>query len=442
MIAPILRPVASAWAVRRHIGYSAGNLGKSIVWASFDTFLLYYLVHRAGFMPLAAGGLLLALHGLDAVASPVIAYLTDRRADPKGLARLISLGAPLCGISFWAIFAPGATPSRAFIAVAVIGCRVGYALCDIGHNALMVRVSTDTRRAATISGLRLIFSAIGAGMVGSTAAGILAQAGRQQHAALATAALLGGFIYIVTLLCAMHVTRALPCGNSAFPKRLGRVREHLAALWVNAAYRRVLLLVAAQAGLIGLLNRALPFLGDATHGGAAWAGMALTLITVAQAASLPFWILFSRDRLPEPVLAAAYVTALAGIGFLGLARVGPLATAGLLLFGVGQGGMNLAIWAMLALSVRPTRPSDIQHEALPIALFLAILKASVGLGGALVSIAVAAGQRASPSHIDRWPVLIVALLCPIAGCAICLWTISRPWRRGFGGSFKPVPQTV
>ena len=37
------------------LGYSAGNLGKSVIWTSFESVMLFYLVTIAGFAPLSAG---------------------------------------------------------------------------------------------------------------------------------------------------------------------------------------------------------------------------------------------------------------------------------------------------------------------------------------------------------------------------------------------------
>ncbi|MFV3622118.1 hypothetical protein ACNJGI_21175, partial [Mycobacterium tuberculosis] len=42
------------------VGYSAANMGKSVVWTSFESVLLFYLVSIAGFGPMAAGTLLAA----------------------------------------------------------------------------------------------------------------------------------------------------------------------------------------------------------------------------------------------------------------------------------------------------------------------------------------------------------------------------------------------
>ncbi|WP_163024436.1 MFS transporter, partial [Pseudomonas viridiflava] len=59
-----IRPHAPDESVPRagvNFGYAAGNLGKSIVWTTCESFLLFYLVTVADFPPLWAGALLSAM---------------------------------------------------------------------------------------------------------------------------------------------------------------------------------------------------------------------------------------------------------------------------------------------------------------------------------------------------------------------------------------------
>ena len=140
------------------LGYSAGNLGKSVIWTSFESVMLFYLVTIAGFAPLSAGMVLAVALLWDAAFDLAVARWADAHGGATGLVRLVLIGAPLCGISFWMIFVAEAP---AAVAAAIIACRIGYSFCDVGHNTLLIRVARSSADAGRVSGLRLLFSAAG-----------------------------------------------------------------------------------------------------------------------------------------------------------------------------------------------------------------------------------------------------------------------------------------
>lgn len=61
------------------LGYSVANLGKSVVWTSFESIMLFYMVSIAGFGPLMAGMLLAVSLLWDAAFDLAIARWTDYR---------------------------------------------------------------------------------------------------------------------------------------------------------------------------------------------------------------------------------------------------------------------------------------------------------------------------------------------------------------------------
>ncbi len=408
-------------------GYSVGNLGKSIVWTSFDIFLLYYLIRIAGFSPLVAGSLLTVLMIVDGWVDLIVAYRVDRAGRSDALGRLILLGAPLCALGFWLIFffAPG--PHSAILG-AVVLCRFGYALCDIGHNTLLVRIAVTARDATMVSGMRLIFSAAGAGLVGWAATILLAPGIVDRHNAFVTAALIGSAIHVTTLLIAKKATQHLSVAVTPAP--FAAKRATAAALLRDRPYRSVLALIAVQASLIPLFNRALPFVGEAAHGSAGWAGTAVAIITASQALSLPVWMTLAPWRSPAAILAFAYGIMLFAFGIVAVRSGGAIGMTGLALVGVAQAGINMAIWALLALTVRHAAAENVGNEALPIGLFLAVLKASAGIGNALLVVSISAANLWRPvvAGDTTTPMLIVAILLPALGCVAGLYLV-RPLGR-------------
>jgi len=414
MIRSYPSPAPSPNSLGVKLGYALGNMGKSVIWASFESFMLFYLVAVLGMDPLIAGALLAATLVWDGLADVAVAWWTDRRGRSDMLTRLITVGAPMVALGFWAIFGLAPGPSRIITILAVIVCRLGYTLCDVGHNTLMVRVAAHPRDAATVSGLRLIFSAMGGALVGMATAQGLTGPLAAQRVALERSAALAAVLYLVTLLTAMHVSRRLPSSVQTN----GGVDRPFRALSGNRAFIMVLVLMALQSGLTPLFTRALPFFGQAVHDDASWAGRALTVITLAQALSLPGWIALSRRYSSPDLLKASHGLLLIAMAGIGLGFPETFHLAALVVLGTAQGGMNMAIWAMLAQSLRGGGAS----EALPVGLFLAGIKCSAGLGNALFAGIVKLGDLQCGTCQAEHSPLLAALVAgiPAVGSVIIM----------------------
>ncbi|WP_198162149.1 MFS transporter [Sphingomonas sp. TDK1] len=407
------------------IGYASGNLGKSILWASFESFLLFYLVAIAGFSAWLAGGVLAAAMIWDGLADLAVAYGTDRHGKANALARLVLVGAPLGAIGFWLTFAPATGHAWPAIVAAILVCRLGYTLCDIGHNTLLVRVATGSRAASLVSGFRLIFSSIGGALVGIAAARLFGMRDvAAQREAFGICAAIAGALYLVTLLIAVGATRRLPAPSpvSAAAAAPGKTGRHLLrSLWRQPGYRLLLGLIAVQAGLLPAFNRALPFFGTAVRGDPAWAGYALATITLAQSLSLPLWMAASRHVGPARLLAAAHLLALVAMAsmiLLSFLHDEGWSRMSLVLLGTAQAGMNLAIWALLALSIQSRSPGQMRLEALPVGLFLAVLKCASGLGSSVIAVLV--GSFRGWSYVAGG-----AIILPMMGCLAILTLLRR-----------------
>lgn len=208
-----------------------------------------------------------------------------------------------------------------------------------------------------------------------------------RHAAFALCAFGGGVIYLGTLTLARQVTGTLPA--AAIPVARATSSALLTRLWHNRTYRRALALIAVQSSLIPIFGRALPFFGTVLHGDPAWAGPALATMTLAQALSLPGWILLSHRCSCHCVLRLAYGVMIVGIMLLGWHTDSDARLAPFVIIGIANAGSNMAIRALLARSVRTGTTDGSGSGALPIGLFLATLKGAAGVGGAILSVAVA-----------------------------------------------------
>lgn len=398
------------------IGYSMGNMGKSLVWASFDSFLLYYLVTFCSVTKIWGGALLALLFLCDGCADLLVSYLSDRRGSSNALGRLIKLGAPLCGLGFWLTFAGYGIGGIGPVLIGILACRIGYTMCDIGHNTILVRFADNPHVASTVSGMRLVFSALGGASVGFASAHLLAIPERPVlQSALALSAAVGGSIYVATLSLARWSTRQLTQPSHKPVK--APLRTVLRQLWSNHTLRFALATIALQSGVIPLFNRALAFYGEAVAGNPGWAGIALTTITLGQSLSLPIWMALGRRYSAKRVLIAANCSTIAGVVLIGGAGSAAWSYLGIATFGMAQAGMNMAVWAIMATSVNAGR--DQHGEALPIGAFLAVLKISAGLGTFLLSTILLL-----PPQLMAWLVLLI----PICGSGLVLvtsWGLQR-----------------
>lgn len=410
--------------VRMMLGYSAGNLGKSFVWTAFESVLLYFLVSHAGMSLVHAGTLLTVLMVWDGLANLAISQHIDRTGRSDGLAALIRIGAPLCAAAFAMTFASPALGGTALAVTAVIAGRIGYTLCDVGHNTLLVRVAANERDGTTVSALRLIFTALGSGCVGIALTYVLAiDDPTAQRSAFMAFGIAGGGIYLATLLTARRATLHLRAASATPDRR--NVLQPLRGLWSNRAYRQIIAVIAIQSALIPFFTRALPFLGQAALSDAAWSGGALTVITLGQSLSLPIWMLVARKSAPRPMLAIGHGGMLLSMAGLALTFGTPVAPVFLAALGASQSAMSLAAWAMLVSSVQSGRTRDGSGEALPMGLFIATMKIASGLGTTLLTTILQFAKAGGATGLGPANLILAASIgIPMIGSA-CILVLAR-----------------
>ena len=421
MPSPNLTKIAGTWV--QPLLYASGNFGKSAVLATFDTVLFFYLTALCGISLSAAGVIIMTALIWDGFGDLLIGYWADRTGRRDFFKILLMVGAPVCGAAFAALFYVAATePGDQVIVIALLcwACRIGYTLCDVAHNSMLVNISANERGASASSGLRLMFSA-----AGTTAVGLAFKSSLSfptvdtRQSAFATCAALGGLAYTLTLLAA---TKVRDVGLiSRGPARPFRFWHALKTLFATVAYRKLCFLIILQAGVTSLFMKGLPFVGLCFFQGAAWAGDAIVIVTIAQAATLPALIMLGRSGVTSRMilLSSHTLTAFSMVAlFLSTRHLPSLSLPALLGIGIGLSGMNMTIWARLALVVRERLVVRNGLHALPIGLFLAVLKCASGLGTGILAFSLSWGQS---FDIDQPSiVLMVAIAAPFASSLGCI----------------------
>nr|WP_273336664.1 MFS transporter [Sphingomonas ginsenosidimutans] len=188
----------------RMLAYSSGNFGKALVFSGADLTILFLLTDVLGLSGARAAGLMLFAVMGDLVFDLAAARMVLRgRAAGRGYRWMVALAAVPCGAAFALIYAmPALGLHRPWmLAAAILIFRGAYAVVDVPHNALMARVSRDSRARGRVSGYRLFFSTASALLIAAVLTPTVQQAGRAgQFDALAVTGIAVGAAFAVTML--------------------------------------------------------------------------------------------------------------------------------------------------------------------------------------------------------------------------------------------------
>ncbi|PZO74789.1 MAG: hypothetical protein DI640_05840 [Sphingomonas taxi] len=409
----------------RMIGYASGNFGKNVLASTMDVFLLFVLTERWGVSPAAAG--LVVMIGLvwDGLCDPLLGRLVDRSADRLGLyRRLLFVGAPLVGVFFTLFFLDPGWRGPAILAwatVMVLLFRTAYSVCDVAHNALMMRMTRAPGAATTLSGLRYMFSCVGALTVAHFARAFVDPAA--DGGGYGLLAVTGGaaLAYVATLwLSAASAPRSVVVPRASAP------RAPLAWILGNRPLLLLLALGFVQALTLPFFARSFAYIGKGIFHDPGWTGKALTTLALSQLVALPSWMSVARRIRQAHVLALALITTATG---LTLFAAVPAAIAGIALFGIGNAGLQMMIWVLLANAIdHGERHTGVRFEGLPVALLLLVLKLGGGLSGALLGqgLSWVGWPVATPLAFENGAnLLTMAWAVPLVGALICLVIVTR-----------------
>jgi len=419
------------------IGYSSGNLGKNVVFASLDYFQLFFLTEVWGIPPAQAGLVIFISLLWDGLAGPIVGLVIDRTSSPLGrYGPFLLIGAPFCAGAFWGVFQNPGFHENALAAWALFATvifRTAYTICDIPHNALMSRVAVDENDAAFVSGARVLFSSSGGLLIGSAAAYVfqgktlILISERFSQLALGASA-----IFVITLWISFFCTRdadqrtnlMVPEANLLVPWR---------AVTGNPFLGLLLAITFIQSVTLPCFAKGLAFFGAYLAGGGEWSGRAIATFTVAQAASVPVWVLASNRLGVINVLALAMSALLIGaLAFLSTYGSSPARSLTLGLIGVSVGGVSICLWALLPMTMAwGEAKHSLRADALVAGLFLLMLKGGSGLGSGLLGVALQilglGDNEAAVSANAEWIPYLMCML-PFLGGMLCLplvWQLKR-----------------
>ena len=220
--------------------YATGDLADGIINVSLNTYLLFYLTEVVGLSGSLAGAAVATALIVDAVADPVIGYMTDNthsrwgRRHPYMLFSIFPFA-----IGFAALFAVpkfATTPELfAYVLGALLVLRISYSTFILPYAALGAELSRDYADRSVLMTFRSFFNicanisciVMGFGIFMSGATGLLNRAG-YIHFGWAGAAviLIGGLISAAsTVGFRAQLYQVAPADRSASARFLGELRD-------------------------------------------------------------------------------------------------------------------------------------------------------------------------------------------------------------------------
>ncbi|WOE75196.1 MFS transporter [Alterisphingorhabdus coralli] len=421
------------------LGYCGGNLGKNILAGSLGLFQLYFMTDILGLAPALAGVLVLLALLWDALLDPLVGLWSDRVYNRFGkYGAFILLGAPLASASFLLFFfLPFLFGSDGagfwLVLAALLLFRSCYTILDLPHNALIARISPDSRERGKIAVTRFFFSSLSMLMISGASFLIFSdQAGSGEAWLFAQAALVAAGISLAVMwLSWLSVARRDRAGPRQTRRESFSWQAHLAALQLGDVR---LLLAAGMLGAFGppTFMRMLPYMNVYVFADDRAVSTGLLAIVLGQLVSAPVWAWLShRWNKATTMIAAHGLLILAMLAFLvTVETVGPIFWALTFVMGIAYCGMFSIVWGMGAdvIDLIELR-TGVRLEAILIGLLVLVMKAGEGLSGAAIGMGLdlAGFSGNSISDQGRSAIIWLACLIPIvaaSGAMLCLFRYS------------------
>ena len=363
-----------------------------------------------GFLAICFAG----ARALDALSDPLVGWLSDRTHTRWGRRRpWIALGAPLCAIAFYALFAPpdslsGARAS-AWFATSFVLYFVFHTVYALPHYALGPELTLDYHERSRLFGYREGFSILGT-VIASAAPGAMISAGSSERTAFADL----GIVFAVALALSCWVLAARVKERPDFATRTSNpfvpgVRRALR----NRPFRILLATYVVGSAAGAIPGTFMPFFNayvirPANPSG--WLAIYLAAYFGAGFLFLPVWLWAARHFGKKPTWLASFgfgITGGAAMFFLGEGDT--LATLALIVWSGASFGAGLFLGPSIQADVidydelHTGKRREAQYTA-----FWAMLPKFVAIPSAAIPIAVLATLGYKP-NVEQTPEVVLAI---------------------------------
>ncbi|NQY40830.1 MAG: MFS transporter [Henriciella sp.] len=197
--------------------YGVGDLGFNLFYTTLSLFLLIYYTNVLNIAPVTAGFMAAGPVLWDAITDPIMGLIASRTKTRFGAYRpYILFGAPLCGLSFVAMFAaPVLFPSAVIVSsvIAHLIFRTLYTVVNVPYTAMTVVLTDKSKERGYLAASR---------MIGAMTAGLLAAILMFPMAeALGGGDIRLGFVWVASLYAIIATIAMLVVGLSTQETNVG-----------------------------------------------------------------------------------------------------------------------------------------------------------------------------------------------------------------------------
>lgn len=152
------------------LAYALGNASETIVFRTFEVFVLFYYTQVLGLSGTVAGLAILAALVTDAIVDPLVGTYSDSLQSRLGRRHTLMFASVLpTAVLFWLLFSPPeglrGLALGAWLAITAIGTRVALAFFTIPWQAQVAELSPEPRERVTLAVMRSLVNAVAQGAV-------------------------------------------------------------------------------------------------------------------------------------------------------------------------------------------------------------------------------------------------------------------------------------
>lgn len=343
----------SAIPLRDRLAFGSPDFSITILFATVNGWLLYYLVTIVGLPPIWAGAVFVAGRVCDALLDPVIGAWADR----FGRKRAIALGLPVAAMAFIALWAAPLgfnDPTIQLIAstVAFIVFTLGYTCLSVPRLGMLPSFAPtyDDRSVQAAIDMAFVFcalliaSTVFPAVIGARHDGTLSGSDPTTWIAVATGMAVVSVAAYSPFLIRITEQARLPTPVSPWTA--------MASLSATRGALKTLAAFAASVMALVSLQSALPFwMEDGVGLAADEQALVLGTVFAATFVSLRVWVILCRRRGKTDALryaALLYLVALAMAALVPMnSGLSVLLFVAATLAGAATGGLSVAPWAMI-----------------------------------------------------------------------------------------------
>jgi GPH family glycoside/pentoside/hexuronide:cation symporter len=432
---------AGSLASRRHLagearllGYASGNFGKNLVFAGADLTVLYLLTDLFGLPGAVAGLLMLVALAGDLVFDLLAALLVIRlRRAGRGYRWLIMAGAVPGGAGFALLYAlPALGAERLWmVAGALLLFRGAYAVIDVPHNALMARVTVDSRARGRVSGYRLFFSTVSSLTVASLLTPVVQQAvAARAVEMLALTGCAAGLLFAMTMAFSAQASGREDRNNTDGKAGRDGESDGIAVPLRDGLVLGMGLLALITGFAVPTFERMLLYMGTYVFHRPETVSSLLVAVTFGQFLGVLLWTTLTNRHDKSSLLAAGHMLCVGSLTLFALCMAWPPALlACAVLSGMGFTCVFMLPWGLLADAVDFVAwKHERRFETGLFAFYLVAVKASGAAATGLIGWSL--GQLgyvpgAAQSAVVRGGILALGIGVPIAGSLAAIALLRR-----------------